>query len=54
MYANLTPERYRLKEAYVGKDDVSRFDMMRDSRTKEIILELKRNKSVHVATGLYG
>ena len=46
-----SPEK--LKEAYVGKDDVSRFDMMRDSRTKEIILELKRNKSVHVATGLY-
>jgi len=42
-----------LKETFVGKGNVSKFNMMIDSETKEVILESISDSSIHVPTGLY-
>lgn len=45
-------DSHDLKEAYVGKKDVAKYDMKYDTKTGEIYLESKNGK-IQVPTGLY-
>ncbi|MBC1210558.1 hypothetical protein HB815_06430 [Listeria booriae] len=42
-----------LKESYVGKGAISKFNMKYDSKTGEIVLESIKDTSIQVPTGLY-
>ncbi|ELK8000288.1 hypothetical protein RVZ25_001656 [Listeria monocytogenes] len=42
-----------LKQSYVGKGAISKFNMKYDSKTGEIVLESIKDTSIQVPTGLY-